>query len=156
MARCAGCDISRGTECPRGGVLQLPGGWLVNQYGGGEGFLGWLALQPRIHRPSFTDLSTGEQRALGKNLVDLDRALRRYWSRSFRPDRIEQVYFAFFYESRFDRPDPLARPGKKYHVHTHVIPRTRHMGNLLRENQDGTSMINAWQVWRLNKAVPVL
>ena len=152
--KCAGCDISRRMSSPRDGVLRLKGGWLVNQYGGKEGFLGWLALQPHMHRDSLNDLSSDEQQALGENLVALDKGLRKYWEQSFSDDPIEQVYFAFFYESRFDRPDPYATTEKPYHVHIHVIPRTIHLGCLLREDQAGTSIINAWQVWQLKGTVP--
>ena len=151
---CAGCDISRGVDRPRGGVLRLAGGWLVNQYGGSEGFLGWLALQPDEHRLALSALTTIEQRALGEHLVALDRALAAYWKHTFPADPLEQVYFTFFYESRFDEPDPASDPSMPYHIHIHVIPRTQHAGRLLRENHSGTSIINAWQVWRLKESIP--
>jgi hypothetical protein len=35
-----------------------------------------------------------------------------------------------------------------------VIPRTKHLGHLLRENHEGVSIVNAWQVWRLKSTVP--
>ena len=48
---CKGCELSKGNGDPPGGIIvKLDGGWILNHYGGSEGFLGWLALQPSCHR----------------------------------------------------------------------------------------------------------
>ena len=40
---CQGCELAREG-------IQLPGGWALNHYQGGEGYLGWLAIAPVKHR----------------------------------------------------------------------------------------------------------
>jgi hypothetical protein len=47
---CRGCNIAEPQYRPVGDVIKVGKYWLLNQYWGGEGFLGWLALQPREHR----------------------------------------------------------------------------------------------------------
>lgn len=141
---CSGCEISQGVRPVAGKVAALPGDWTVNQYGGGEGYLGWLALQPRYHRTRLTDLAPGEVTALGSNLQALDRVLTQYWTLQFPDDPIDRVYVAYFYESAFeDPPEP-----KPYHLHIHVIPRFRSLARpgALRIKKGTQTWNDAWQV----------
>ena len=57
---CKGCARSQETDA----IVELPGDWIVNHYAGEEGFLGWLALQPRYHRMAISDLTDDELRHL--------------------------------------------------------------------------------------------
>jgi hypothetical protein len=80
---CAGCQRAQGLHSIPGGVIGLPGDWSVSHYAGGEGFLGWLALQPRFHRDRLQDLTKEELLALGPNLRALDFGLTEYWKLQF-------------------------------------------------------------------------
>ena len=111
--KCEGCKISRGHKIPQGGVVTLPGRWLLNQYEGPEGFLGWLALQPKVHRMSLDKLSELELCSLGPNLQAVDRALSKYAIQEFR-DALERLYIVYFFESAGVEP---------FHLHIHLIPR---------------------------------
>lgn len=117
---CKGCKLSQGIEEPRrgGGIIELNGNWILNQYGGDEGFLGWMVLQPRFHRMELTDLNTSEVKALGVNIQNIDLALRRYWACRFEKDPIKRVYVVYFFEST------------GYHLHIHLIPRTKRFRSL--------------------------
>jgi diadenosine tetraphosphate (Ap4A) HIT family hydrolase len=79
-------------------------------------FLGWLALQPRFHRMELTQLIGDEINALGKNIQNIDTALRQYWSIKFPDDPIQRVYVVYFFES------------EGYHLHIHLIPRSEKLG----------------------------
>ena len=46
----------------------MNGDWILNHYGGEEGFLGWMALQPRYHREEINQLEVDELEALGGNI----------------------------------------------------------------------------------------
>lgn len=49
-SECPVCKIIQDRKGPAGGpVILLKSDWTLNQYGGSEGFLGWLTLQPREH-----------------------------------------------------------------------------------------------------------
>jgi diadenosine tetraphosphate (Ap4A) HIT family hydrolase len=111
-----------------GGVIPLADGiWIVNQYAGPEGFLGWLALQPRCHRMEFGELSDRELAAFGPIVKNLDSLLVRYWRETFYPeDEVKRVHLVYFFESVFDEPPT------DFHMHFHVIPRTIKTGRLLR------------------------
>ena len=50
---CEGCKLAREG-------IQLPGGWALNHYGGGEGYLGWLAIAPVAHRMTLASLTDVE------------------------------------------------------------------------------------------------
>ena len=54
---CNGCKISRGLEPLHGGFIELDGNWILNHYAGWEGFLGWMAMQPRFHRMGLGELT---------------------------------------------------------------------------------------------------
>ena len=142
LVGCAGCDISQGVHVDvnqRGGIVELDGNWILNHYGGSEGFLGWMALQPRFHRMELADLTPEEAAALGSNIQKVEAALRQYWLKNFPSDPIQRMYVVYFFESIFDpKPD-------KYHLHLHLIPRTVRLGRLLRRYScDGS--IHAWSV----------
>jgi hypothetical protein len=139
---CTGCDISRGIVTKVGGLLTLPGDWTANQYGGGEGFLGWLALQPRFHRMEFSDLSCVEAAALGPNIKALDRALRAYWDRQFVGDPVLRVYVVYFFESAFEDP----KPSESYHLHIHIIPRFRSLEPALQAGQVQSKWPDGWRI----------
>jgi diadenosine tetraphosphate (Ap4A) HIT family hydrolase len=113
---CEGCDISRGSILLPGGIIELPGDWIINHYDGQESFLGWITLQPRYHRMEVTDLTKDETDLLGGNIQGVDRALRQYWPTKFPDDPIERFYIASISES------------KELHFHFHLIPRTRKLG----------------------------
>jgi hypothetical protein len=79
---CEVCRISQKKEkpCVGGPIVKLAGNWTFNHYGGPEGFLGWLALQPHRHVAHFEELNDEESSALGQNLKLIDTTLRSYWS----------------------------------------------------------------------------
>jgi hypothetical protein len=130
----------------RGGILTLPGDWVVNQYGGTEGFLGWLAMQPRFHRMEIADLDPSELAALGPNIKRLDALLTRYWLEHFSDDPLRRVHVVYFFESVFDEPPT------KFHLHIHLIPRTEQVGPSLEEyptrstTPGSAAGINAWRI----------
>ena len=131
---CKGCQLSKGVLKPRpkGGVVSLQGGWLLNHYGGSEGFLGWLAIQPAKHRVAFEKLSLTEASSFGPNIKLIDRYLRKAWRQRFPNDPIERMYLVYFLES------------SGYHFHAHLIPRTRRMASILKKlSADGT--VDAWR-----------
>jgi diadenosine tetraphosphate (Ap4A) HIT family hydrolase len=121
-------------------MVSLPGDWTLNHYGGHEGFLGWLALQPRDHCPEIADLSPRQAAGLGSNLRRINLALREYWSATF-DDPIERVYTLYLHEGVFD-----ARPSL-YHVHFHIIPRSQRLDALLRSCGE----IVAWDIYKVSR-----
>lgn len=150
---CKGCKISRGIEEPTGGIIKLDGNWIINHYGGDEGFLGWIALQSRFHRMELTDLSANEAKALGSNIQNIDVALRQYWSIHFQSDPIRRVYVVYFFESAFEESSD------KYHLHIHLIPRTERFRPLsiriekthgIEKVEDNVRLI-AWNIHQLSK-----
>lgn len=146
---CTGCEISKG-GCgvkDRGGVIPLPGGWIVNHYDVENGFLGYLALQTKKHREHFGELSEAEAKALGENMGKVEKALREYWSENFPNDPIEHVYMISFCESL-------------EHLHFHVFPRPKSFRELALctkactqyseiEGQGGGAY--AWNIYLANK-----
>jgi diadenosine tetraphosphate (Ap4A) HIT family hydrolase len=94
-----------------GSNVRLPGSWSLNHYGGTEGYLGWLALQPICHRMKLSELTEEELRHLGPNIHAIDKALSDYWQQVF-GDPIERLYVVYFFEG-----------GGPYHFHIHLIPR---------------------------------
>lgn len=127
----------------------MAGDWVVNQYGGPEGFLGWLALQPRFHRKSLSELKEAEAKSLGPNLQALDEVLKHYWTHQFPDDPIERVYVVYMFESPFSEPQP--KPEDNFHLHIHVIPRTKKLGELgrLRVTRNGVTWNDGWLMPRL-------
>jgi hypothetical protein len=78
---CHGCQISQGKGKDVSNVL-LPGSWSLNHYGGPEGYLGWLALQPVYHRMAFSELTDEELGHLGPNIRDMNASSRNIGRRS--------------------------------------------------------------------------
>jgi len=143
--KCASCKYSQGIEHPRGGVAKLTGDWIVNQYGGSEGYLGWLALQPRFHYNDLSDLTATELHALGPNLKDLDGVLKQYWRLQFPADEIRRVYIVYFFESKFRK---TCKEDEEFHLHIHVIPRFESLGQPggLLVSKCGVTWVDGWQV----------
>jgi diadenosine tetraphosphate (Ap4A) HIT family hydrolase len=128
---CNGCKISRCLKARHGGIIETDGNWILNHYAGWEVFFGWMALQSRYHRMELTDLTPDETKALGKNIQNIDLALRQYWSLKFPSDPIQRVYVVYFFES------------EGYHLHIHLIPRSKKLG------QDNPSEKAAWKIYTL-------
>lgn len=148
---CKSCEISQGVGAVlrRGGIVELSGNWVLNHYGGDEGFLGWLALSPRFHRRDIADLEADEAMAMGKNIQRVDLALRQYWSITFPNDLVQRVYIAHFHESVFgDTKSTL--PSDDWHSHIHLIPRTVRLGGILRrfglKRNNTDESIRAWSM----------
>ena len=142
---CAGCHTSQDLRPIPGGVVGLPGDWIVNQYAGGEGWLGWLALQPRFHRDSIQELTTGELAALGPNIKSLDAALTAYWRLQFPSDPVPRIYVVYFFESAFEEP----KPRERFHLHMHVIPRFASLAEPLRCRQGEAMWVDGWRAPQL-------
>jgi hypothetical protein len=140
---CVGCQVSQGLQHTAGGIVKLSGNWIVNQYGGGEGFLGWLALQPRFHRMALSELTDAESRSLGPNIQALDACLTWYWCLQYPDDPVLRVYVVYFFESALQKPEP-----EPFHLHIHIIPRFRSLeteDRLLR-TKNGVSWVDGWRV----------
>src|SRR5438132_5826342 len=101
---CDGCKRSEGNDRIAGGIIKLAGGWVLNQYQGDEGFLGWMALQPLRHCDTLTKLKAKELNALGRNIKRVELALHKYWQKRFPKDQIKRMYVIYFYESFYDKP----------------------------------------------------
>ena len=151
-AKCLGCDRSQGFDDTPGGIVKLAGDWVVNQYCGEEGFLGWLALQPRYHRMALSQLTLEEAQTLGPNIKALDAALCGYWSHDFPDDPIDRVYVVYFFESEFTEP----RKEKDFHLHVHLIPRFRSLARALSRTKDNVTWNDGWRIPCLkdNGAIP--
>ncbi len=128
---CTSCSYSAGDE-PPGGIVQLDGDWTLNHYGGSEGYLGWLALQPRCHKMALSELTPTEAQHLGPNIQNIDRVVSDHFSSTF-SDPVERMYVVYFFESASTHP---------YHLHIHLIPRMRTIENRLR----------AWEAPRATKS----
>lgn len=123
---CKGCRISQGKEIDSDGepiqVVRLLGGWCINHYGGAEGYLGWLALQPARHLSDITELNDDETCSLGPSIKAATNALRQYRNERFK-EKVERVYVVYFFESAESHP---------FHLHIHLIPRFAGMEGRLR------------------------
>jgi diadenosine tetraphosphate (Ap4A) HIT family hydrolase len=125
-----------------GGVISLPGGWSVNHYGGSEGFLRGLALQPFGHRMCLQDLTGEELEKLGPNLQALDRELTAYWEQQFPDDPLRRVYVLYFFETAFK-----SGARERFHLHVHVIPRSDRIGEALKgPDEDGILSVDGWHI----------
>lgn len=145
---CAGCEISQGLRPTVGGIVKLSGNWIVNQFGGCEGFLGWLALQPRFHRMALSDLTNEELQSLGPNIQALDACLTQYWHLHFPDDPVRRVYVVYFFESAFQCP----QENPPFHLHMHIIPRFLSLAteNRLLRKENGVAWADGWRVPTLN------
>jgi diadenosine tetraphosphate (Ap4A) HIT family hydrolase len=131
---CIGCKIIKEGKGPAGGpVIHLEGSWTLNQYGGEEGFLGWLILQPAEHKGDITALTKEELRSLGENLKEIEKALKDYWFCNWQDDPIERLYVVSFSEYSHG------------HLHFHLIPRTTKMVDLLKYK----CSIRAWDIYMI-------
>ena len=139
--RCRGCKILEPLSQPRGGGIEIGQHWLVNQYWGREGFLGWLALQPREHCMQLEELSEDAARDMGKVIKDVKRSLKRYWEKKWPEDQLDRLYVTYFFDSVFDNSPT------EYHLHIHLIPRTRRMRSLISEE----GSINCWKIYKIAK-----
>ncbi len=141
---CEGCKISSGQRDTIGKLsIRLNENWVLNHYNDyQQGFLGWLILQPYFHRMEWSDLAVEEAATLGPNICKIDSTLRKYWGINFGDDSIERLYVTYFHEGIFDRPKQ-----NPYHLHIHLIPRTKKIGLLLQEVIDGITMVNAWRIY---------
>lgn len=139
---CLGCRLSQELDRVVGGIVQLPGDWILNHYGGEEGYLGWLALQPKYHRMDLPELTQTEAEAFGRNVQAISQLLTAYWQETWPADPLSRVYVVYFFESVFD-PVP-----SRYHMHVHLIPRPQSFKQLL---QGPCGSINAWEVHRVSK-----
>jgi hypothetical protein len=147
---CAGCAISRGLRPVIGGIVELPGDWIVNQYGGkDDGFLGWLILQPRFHRMELSQLTNDELHFLGPNIRNLDKCLTQYWKTEYPGDKIERVYVVYFFESAFKYP----QESNPFHLHIHIIPRFQSLNTDegLRTTKDDVTWVDGWKIATLAK-----
>jgi diadenosine tetraphosphate (Ap4A) HIT family hydrolase len=140
---CEGCKLSRGHRKSTGGIIELDGDWILNHYGGAEGFLGWMTLQPRQHRMDLADLEPKEIIALGGNVQLVDKALRDYWNEKFPNDPIKRVYLVYFFESVFSKTE------EEWHMHIHLIPRTRELGTDRRHEYKPWE-VAAWKIAQLS------
>ena len=136
---CKGCNI---IQCPpRGRIIRIGEFRVANHYWGGEGFLGWLALQPRRHCMRLEDLCDSEAREMGAAIRELTKGLKNHWKKEWPEDRLDRVYVTYFFESVFDN-NPT-----EYHLHIHLIPRTLKMRSLV--STEGS--INCWEIYRISK-----
>ncbi len=119
--KCRGCQYSHGGNVD-GDIVTLPGDWCLNHYAGSEGYLGWLALQPKRHCMALGELLPGELTSLGPNLQDVDHVIAQYWAMTFN-DPIERMYVVYFFESAASDP---------FHLHIHLIPRFTSLETRLR------------------------
>lgn len=150
---CLGCKIFQGEPPPAGGaVLKLDGNWMLNHYGGKEGFLGWLILQPMEHKylcgewtkrkGTKKKWTNKELEYLGKHIKNISEHLHKYWKDNFFndefKDEIKRIYVVCFSEC-FHNDEPALEP----HLHFHIIPRTQKMADLKKCNG---SRYYAWNI----------
>jgi galactose-1-phosphate uridylyltransferase len=76
-----------------------------------------------IRRMELSDLSEHEATSLGRNIQNVDHALRQYWSIRFESDLIQRVYVTYFHDSVFGNSN-LDHQSQEWHMHMHLIPRT--------------------------------
>jgi len=138
---CRGCDIAQGKYRPVGGAFPVSQHWILNQYWGGEGFLGWLALQPKEHRMQLEELSTQEAGEMGTAIQRVKKGLKACWKEMWPEDRFDRLYVTYFFESVFgNKPN-------EYHPHIHLIPRTKKMRALI--SKEGN--INCWEIYNISR-----
>ena len=133
MKGCVCCEIVQG-----GGkgyqkiVVELEGGWVLNHFGlSKETYLGRLVLQTRHHRTDFGNLSFKEATTLGLNIERINHSLRQYWARNYPKDPIELIHIAYLNETPFINRSSGEKLQKELHVHMHLLPRTKQMGEAL-------------------------
>jgi diadenosine tetraphosphate (Ap4A) HIT family hydrolase len=137
---CKSCDMTDPQNQPVGGAIQVGEHWLLNQYWGGEGFLGWMALGPKEHRMQLEDLSPEETSEMGTAIQKIKKALKEYWKEVWPEDRFDRLYVTYFFESVFgNKPN-------EYHLHIHLIPRTKKMRALISNKGN----IVCWDIYKIS------
>ena len=67
---CITCKWIEGKkEHPHRKIIHVDVYWLLTHYNGEEAFLGWMTLQPKLHRVSIKDLCKYELEALGPTMA---------------------------------------------------------------------------------------
>jgi diadenosine tetraphosphate (Ap4A) HIT family hydrolase len=119
--KCKGCRLAHGLDIMPGGFIPLGRFWMINHYGGSEGFLGWLVIQPRQHRMKLSELTDEELCEFGVHIKHVESELCQAWTKLRPNDNIERVYVALFFESAFEKDN-------YWHIHIHIVPRTKRIG----------------------------
>jgi diadenosine tetraphosphate (Ap4A) HIT family hydrolase len=139
---CEGCKISLNQKKVSGGIIELGKYWIANHYMGNEGFLGWLALQPKEHYIKMQDLPSEVAEEMGIAIKNLSNLLTKYWEWKWKDDNLERIYVTYFFESFFNTSET------KYHLHIHLIPRTKKLKTLISEN----GQTNCWSIPNISKS----
>jgi len=137
MEECHCCNIIKG--CGSGYqskkyVVELEGGWVLNHFGltdENETYLGRLVLGTKCHRVDWGDLSLKEATTLGLNIQRINHSLRQYWAKNYPEDPIELVHIAYLNEGPYSEKWSGEELLRRLHVHTHLLPRTKQMGEAL-------------------------
>jgi len=137
MNQCVCCKIIKG--CGEGYqkiLIKLDGGWVLNHCSAGEStYLGRLVLQTEKHLHDIAELNEKAQISLGKNITNIIRCLQDYWAKNFTDDSLELVHFAYLNETSYiNRHIYLLSKEhalEQAHVHIHIIPRAKSMGEAI-------------------------
>jgi hypothetical protein len=115
----------------------LKGGWALNHCDASNAYLGYVILtasqtnKNQPHAIDFDSLREKQILVLGKYLYWVQRKLKEYWIKT---DPIEQIYFAYLNESPYKKlyQNKIKREEleKELHVHFHILPRTKSMGEI--------------------------
>lgn len=129
--QCKSCQYIENPTNVVGGVLPAGKGsrWRVNHYQSVEAILGWLALQPVEHQPTLDTLSDETLDDLGSALRSVQKAMKRVWTEQFPDDPLVRIHTVNFMEREFDQP----KPQDSFHVHIFLIPRSKLLGEVIRE-----------------------
>ena len=146
MDSCEVCKIIKGQEegiHSKPYILKLKGGWVLNHYGEPtRSYLGYLVLTTKQHVPDFDELSLEEARTLGVHLRCVNKVLREYWKSSFPNDPIQRVYTVYFNETPYIKHLKGNAVSDASHVHMHIMPRTKKMGEICNAQKLGWEFIN--------------
>jgi len=133
MEECVCCKIARGDGCGfQKIIVNMKGGWVLNHFSASnETYLGRLVLATKQHQHDFGNLSSEEAKTLGPNIERINHSLRQYWARNYPKDPIELVHIAYLNETPFINRSSGEKLLKELHVHMHLLPRTKQMGEAL-------------------------
>ena len=137
MEECICCKIAKGDGCGfQKIIVNMEGGWVLNHFFADEGtYLGRLVLGTKEHQTDFGKLSEKEATTLGTNIQSINHSLRQYWAKIYPKDPIELVHVAYLNETpHINRHVYLLSKeqlSKESHVHLHLLPRTKEMGEAL-------------------------
>lgn len=133
MEGCVCCEIAQG--CGKGYqkiVVELEGGWVLNHFGlSKETYLGRLVLQRKRNCPDWGELCLKEATSLGMNIKRINDSLRQYWAKNYPEDPIELIHIAYLNETPFIKRSSGEKLLKELHVHMHLLPRTKQIGEAL-------------------------